>query len=188
MTGAGSVLGRCLVAFAVALPVGVASAARKPPPPPPLPLEHTHASGAFTFRTPEGWILTPGHRPEILDVWSGELGVRFLFREEESGFDTLHETCKLERLADAMDTFPQVKYEYEYVGGPFGDRRALDSAFAVTYDKPVKGHRVWRQRTLTVVGAGQSLCAMSYAPASAWKSAMTRATLDAVLASVTFRR
>src|SRR5687767_6464399 len=107
MTGAGSVLGRCLVAFAVALPVGVASAARKPPPPPPLPLEHAHASGAFTFRTPEGWTLTPGHRPEILDVWSGELGVRFLFREEESGFDTLHETCKLERLADAMDTFPQ---------------------------------------------------------------------------------
>jgi hypothetical protein len=87
-----------------------------------------------------------------------------------------------------MDTAPQVQYEYEYIGGVFGTRRALDSAFAVTYDNPVRGHRQWRQRTLTVVGAGQSLCAMSYAPLSAWKSAKTRALLDAVLASVTFSK
>jgi hypothetical protein len=178
-----------VAAFAVAVPVGVASAGRKVPPPPPLPLEHTHPSGAFTFRTPEGWTLAPPTgRSDIMEVWGGDLGVRFLFRNGEEGYDTFHEVCKFERLAGPMDMSPQVRYEYEYIGGPIGDRRALDSAFEVTYDKAVHGHRVWRHRTLSVVGAGQSLCAVSYAPLAAAKSPKKRAMLDAVLASVTFRR
>jgi hypothetical protein len=175
-----------MAALAAALPVGVASAEKKLPPPP-LPLEHTYPSGAFSFRTPEGWTLSEP-RPDVMETWGGELGVRFLFRAREDGTDALHEECKSERLAGPMETAPQVRYEYEYIGGPFGDRQALDSAFVVTYDSPVRGHREWRQRTLTVVGGGQSLCAMSYAPVSAWKSAKTRALLDAVLASVTFRK
>jgi len=175
-----------MAAFAAALPVGLASAEKKQPPPP-LPLEHTDPSGAFSFRTPDGWTFSQP-RPDVVETWSGALGVRFLFRQREDGTDAIHEVCKSEGLAGPMETSPQVRYEYDYIGGVFGDRRALDSAFAVTYDNPVRGHRVWRQRTLTVVGAGQSLCAMSYAPVSAWKSAKTRALLDAVLASVTFHR
>ena len=39
-----------------------------------------------------------------------------------------------------------------------------------------------------MVGAGQSFCAMSYAPIEVWKkSPRTRALLDAVLGSVSFR-
>ena len=44
---------------------------------------------------------------------------------------------------------------------PIGDRRALDSAFVVTYDKPIRASAQWRQRNLTVVGDGQSLCAIT---------------------------
>jgi hypothetical protein len=41
---------------------------------------------------------------------------------------------------------------------------------------------------VSIVGNGTSLCAVTYAPATLWKkSAPTRALLDAVLASVTFR-
>jgi hypothetical protein len=41
---------------------------------------------------------------------------------------------------------------------------------------------------VTIVGNGSSLCAITYAPLTVWKkSAPTRALLDAVLASVTFR-
>lgn len=187
MAGAGSVLGRWTVAaLAAALPAVVASGAKKEPPA--LPLEHTHSSGAFTFRTPEGWVLSGStDRPEILEAWGGDLGVRFLFRDREFGFDGLHADCMLERLAGPMDTSPEIRYEYEYVGGPFGDRRALDSAFLVKYDVPILGHKAWRQRTLTVVGAGQSLCVMSYAPEPAWRKVKTRALLDAVLASVRFK-
>ena len=46
----------------------------------------------------------------------------------------------LVRLAGPMDTFPQVDYEYDFVGGEVGERRALDSAFVVHYDEPVEGH------------------------------------------------
>ena len=45
-----------------------------------------------------------------------------------------------------------------------------------------------RQRNLTLVGHGQSICAISYAPVAVWKkSAATRTLLDAVLGSLTFR-
>jgi hypothetical protein len=41
---------------------------------------------------------------------------------------------------------------------------------------------------VTIVGNGSSLCAITYAPLPLWKkSAPTRALLDAVLGSVTFR-
>ena len=44
---------------------------------------------------------------------------------------------------------PQVDYEYDFVGGAVGERRALDSAFVVHYDEPVEGQRDWRQRNVT---------------------------------------
>jgi hypothetical protein len=181
---------KAVVALLLVLWAGLAAAGQKTEPPPPLPVEHTHPSGAFVFRTPEGWTLTrPPDRPETLEVWSGDLGLRFVFREGEAGYDSLHATCMLERLAAPMETEPRTRYEYDFVGGAFGSRRALDSAFVVRYDRDVRGHRAWRQRTLTVVGGGQSLCAITYAPEDVWrKSARARATLEGVLASVVFRR
>lgn len=154
--------------------------------PPSLSQEFAHPTGAFTFKTPESWTLkTPG--PEIMEAWGQGMGVRLVFRSEESGFDSFHVTCMLERLAEPMQTEPRVRYEYDFVEGLLGERRVLDSAFAVSYDRPVRGHRQWRQRNVTVVGAGQSLCLVAYAPLDVWKkSSQARDLLNAVLASVTF--
>jgi len=165
------------------------AAAGKRVPPPPLPAQHRHPSGGFAFRTPEAWTVdSPPENPETLNAAGDGVVVRFVYRDGESGYDSLHGACMLERLAGAMDMDPVVRYEYDFVGGVIGDRRALDSAFVVTYDKPILGQRQWRQRNVTIVGNGSSLCAITYAPLPLWKkSAPTRALLDAVLGSVTFR-
>jgi hypothetical protein len=114
--------------------------------------------------------------------------VRFLYRPTEAGYDSLHVACMLERLAGPMDTEPQVSYEYDFLGGAVGNMRVLDSAFVVRYDHPVLGDKVWRQRNVTLVGGGRSLCVIAHAPARRWKkSSEVRAVLDAIVASVTFR-
>lgn len=166
-----------------------AGASKKKAPPPPLPTLHRHPSGGFAFRTPEAWKVdsTP-ENPDTVNAVGDGVAVRFVYHQGENGYDSFHGACMLERLAGAMDMEPVVQYEYDFVGGVIGDRRALDSAFVVTYDKPILGERQWRQRTVSIVGNGTSLCAITYAPATVWKkSAPTRALLDAVLASVTFR-
>jgi len=177
--------------LAVSLWPGAVLAGKKSlPDPPSLPREHRHPSGAFSFRTPEAWRVGPSTaNPEILETGDGELRVRFLYRPGEGGLDTTHVDCMLERLAGPMATEPQVKYEYDFRGGVlFGDRAALDSAFVVRYDAPIEGQRDWRQRNLTIVGAQQTLCIMTYAPAVLWKKSQeTRALLDAVVGSITFR-
>jgi hypothetical protein len=175
--------------LATLLLAGPAWAGRAPVQAPPLPAEHAHPTGAFTFRTPADWkVVAVADRPEVTEAWGGGMGVRFVYQPGENGLDALHITCMLERLAAPMDMEPRVRYEYDFVGGAFGPARALDSAFAVRYDKPVQGHRDWRQRSLTVVGAGHSLCASTYVPAPVWnKSAEVRALADAVLASVSLR-
>ncbi|PYQ52404.1 MAG: hypothetical protein DMF78_11375 [Acidobacteria bacterium] len=141
--------GRVAVALIVLL-VAVAPAAvvaAKRPSPPPLPTEFRHPSGAFTFRTPEGWkVETPPESPETMNAGGDGVLVRFIYRAGESGYDSLHGACMLERLAPAMDMEPVVQYEYDYVGGLIANRRALDSAFVVRYDRPVVGSREWRQR------------------------------------------
>jgi hypothetical protein len=87
-----------------------------------------------------------------------------------------------------METHPQVAYEYDFIGGEVNGHRALDSAFAVEYDKEVRGHRLWRQRNVSLVGNGRSLCVVVYAPAAQWKkSKASRILVDAVLASVTIQ-
>jgi hypothetical protein len=171
------------------LALSPAAGAGKKAPPPPLPALHRHPSGGFAFRTPEEWkaVSTP-ENPDTVNATGDGVAVRFVYHEGENGYDSFHGACMLERLAGAMEMEPVVQYEYDFVGGVIGDRRALDSAFVVTYDKPILGERQWRQRTVTIVGNGTSLCAITYAPATLWKkSAQTRALLDAVLASVTFR-
>ena len=154
----------------------------------PLPSEHRNASEAFRFRTPASWLVeTVRESPEMLEARGDGVLVRFLHRAEEVGYDSLHADCMLERLAEAMETAPQVSYEYEFVSWEDGPLRALDSAFSVSYDKPVLGHKQWRQRTLTVVGDGQSLCVITYCPATQWKkSAETRTVLESVVRSVEF--
>ena len=176
--------GLLIVALLAAAP-GTAAPER----PPVADREHVHASGAFSFRTPASWTLSdvPGEADAIQAAGDGVL-VRFVYRRGDSGFDSVHGMCMLERLAGAMDTFPQVKYEYDFQGGTVGDLSVLDSAFEVAYDEPVLGERTWRQRNVTMVGKGQSLCAISYAPAKLWKkSKASRQLLDGILASVRFK-
>ncbi|HEU0106145.1 MAG TPA: hypothetical protein VFT38_08240 [Vicinamibacteria bacterium] len=185
----GRVVATLLLAAVSVVSLAPTAGAGKQLPPPPLPAQHRHLSGGFAFRTPEGWkVDSPPENPEVVNAAGDGVAVRFVYRDGENGYDSLHGVCMLERLADAMDMDPVVRYEYDFVGGVIGDRRALDSAFVVTYDKPILGQRQWRQRNVTIVGNGSSLCAITYAPLPLWKkSAPTRALLDAVLASVTFR-
>ena len=156
---------------------------------PALTTEHKHPAGGMAFRTPENWTVESSTaHPETVNASGDGVAVRFVYHDGEQGYDSLHGVCMLERLASAMDMAPVVEYEYDFVGGEVAGRRALDSAFVVTYDAPILGAREWRQRNVTIVGNGSSLCAITYAPAALWKkSAPTRALLDAVLASVTFR-
>jgi hypothetical protein len=153
-----------------------------------LPNEHRNATESFRFRTPSSWIVeTLREAPEVLEARGDGVLVRFLHRSQEAGYDGMHADCMLERLAEAMDMEPQVRYEYDFVSWEEGSHRALDSAFAVSYDRPVLGHKQWRQRNLTVVGDGQSLCVITYCPTTLWKkSAETRSLLDGVVKSVEF--
>jgi hypothetical protein len=170
------------------LPAPSGAGKKEPPVPPALPSEHSNSSKTLTFRTPAGWVVQAGTgQPELTEARGDGLVVRILRREGELGLDSLHVECMLVRLAAAMDTFPQVDYEYDFVGGAYGDRRALDSAFVVHYDDPVEGHRDWRQRNLTVVGAGESVCVVAYVPLPVWKkSKPARNLLTSVLESIRF--
>jgi hypothetical protein len=156
------------------LAAGPAASAGKKAESPPLSLRHAHPSGAFSFRTPESWrVSSTPSAPETLEAGGDDLLVRFTYRSGETGYDALHAVCMLERLAGPMETSGDVRYEYDYVGGPVGELRALDSVFTV--------------RSLTVVGNGMSLCINAYAPARLWKkSGQARALLDAVVTSVEF--
>lgn len=155
---------------------------------PELTLEHRHPLGNFSFRTPEGWVVKPILN-DGLEAWGGDLGVRFIFQQGENGIDALHAVCIDEGLAPLADTDPGRRYEYEYVGGLFADRRVLDTAHTMRYDAAFHGTRDWHQRTLTLVGGGQSLCVIGYAPKAAWKKGSeARTVLNAVMASLTFRR
>jgi len=156
---------------------------------PELTLEHQHPSGSFSFRTPEGWKVQPITN-DGLEAWGGALGVRFRFELGEQGIDSWHANCIDDGLAPLPQADPGRKFDYEYVGGLFIDRRMLDTAHNTRYDAAVHGHRDWHQRTLTLVGAGQTMCIIAYAPQGAWRSRKSgaKATLDAVVGSVTFHR
>ena len=158
------------------------------PPPQSLTEEHWNASRTLSLRTPGTWqVRSAAGQPELTEARGDGLVLRVLRREGELGLDSLHVECMLVRLASAMDTFPQVDYEYDFVGGQLGERRALDSAFVVHYDEPVEGARDWRQRNITVVGEGESVCVVAYAPVAVWKkSKPARNLLTSVLESIRF--
>jgi hypothetical protein len=151
-----------------------------------LVAEHENAAQTFTLRTPEDWVVEsrPG-QPETTEARGGLLIVRVLRREGELGLDSYHVQCMQERLADPMKAAPQVDYEYDFRQGWIGQREALDSAFVVHYDEPVDGHKDWRQRHVTVIGQGESVCVIGMAPRRVWKkSGESRALLNAVMTSV----
>ena len=176
------------VAFAVlVLAAPLLIGARKVEPPA-LSREHTHPSGAFTFRTPEAWTVeTAKDDPDVLVASGDRMVLRFVYRAGESGLDSLHGACMVERLAPLMEVQPNVDYLYDYVGGAILKQRALDSAFVVRYDKPIQGEKTWRQRNVTMVGGGHSLCVVTHAPLSVWKkSAVARRLADAVMGSLSF--
>lgn len=179
-----------VTAVATTAPAALAGGGKeKAAPPVELPAVHANASQTIRFRTPADWKVEsqPGN-PEITEARGGQLLLRILRRDSEWGIDALHVECMLSRLAGPMETSPEVDYEYDFVGGPLGERQVLDSAFVVRYDQPVLGVREWRQRNLTVVGGGESLCVIGYAPAADWKkSKQTRRLLEAVLANVEMR-
>jgi hypothetical protein len=153
-----------------------------------LVAEHRNAAQTFTLRTPEDWVVesSPG-QPEITEARGGSLVVRVLRREGELGLDSYHVQCMQERLADPMKAAPQVDYEYDFQHGWIGEREALDSAFVVHYDEPVEGHKDWRQRHVTVIGKGESVCVIGMAPRRVWKkSKEDRALLNLVMTSVRF--
>jgi hypothetical protein len=161
---------------------------KAPPAPAALASEHSNASKTLSFRTPAGWVVEAGTgQPELTEARGDGLILRIVRRDGELGLDSLHVECMLNRLAGAMDTFPQVDYEYDFVGGAVGERRALDSAFVVHYDEPVGGYRDWRQRNLTVVGEGESVCVVAYAPLPVWKkSKAARNLLTSIVESIRF--
>jgi hypothetical protein len=173
-----------LLAFLVAASGAVART--KPPEPPPESREIFHPDGGFSFFLPKHWTSAPSSDdPDALDAKGDGVTVRFVYRRGEVGYDALHALCMTHRLQKGAD--PMTHYEYDYVGGLYGALRTLDSAFVVEYDTPISGQRKWRQRNLTIVGNGHSLCVITNAPTSIWKkSQKVRSLLDAVLGTVKF--
>ena len=151
-----------------------------------LVAEHQNAAQTLTLRTPEDWVVeSRAGQPEVTEARGGLLVVRVLRREGELGLDSYHVQCMQDRLAGPMKAEPQVDYEYDFRQGRIGERKALDSAFVVHYDEPIDGHKDSRQRHVTVVGQGESLCLIGMAPRRVWKkSRQSRALLDAVMTSV----
>jgi hypothetical protein len=170
------------------LPDSVGAGKKPPPAPVSLTEEHWNAARTLSIRTPAGWTFSslPGG-PEVSEARGEGFVIVILRREGEIGLDSLHVECMLARLKPAMEMSPQVEYEYDFVGGELGARRLLDSAFVVHYDEPIDGHRDWRQRNLTVVGEGESVCVVAHAPLSVWKkSKPARNLLTSILESMRF--
>jgi hypothetical protein len=153
-----------------------------------LAVRHETAGGTLVVSTPEDWVFeTRGGQPEVTETRGGGLVVRIVRREGELGLDAWHVQCMEERLAGPMKAHPHVQYEYDFRQGWIGDRQALDSAFVVQYDEEIGGHKDWRQRNVSVVGGGESLCLIGMAPRRVWKkSKEDRKLLEAVLTSIRF--
>ena len=138
---------------------------------PALTEEHWNASKTVGFKTPAGWTVT--HTPgdiELTEARGDGMILRICRRAGRARASTACTSeCMMRRLAGPMETRPGADYEYDFVGGTVGGRRALDSAFVVEYDAPIDGDKKWRQRNLTVMGDGESVCIVTYVPNGIWK-------------------
>ncbi len=160
---------RAVILVPLALLPAALTAGQKTPVPA-LTEEHWNASKTVGFKTPAGWAVT--HTPgdfELTEARGDGMILRIFRREGELGLDSLHVECMMRRLAGPMETRPGASYEYDFVGGMVGGRRALDSAFVVEYDQALDGDKKWRQRNLTVMGDGESVCVATYVPNGIWK-------------------
>jgi hypothetical protein len=146
-----------------------------------------HPLGGFTYQLPQGWtIQTASNDPDSLDASGDGVMVRLFYRPGEIGYDALHGICLMQRFPGHGEGEPQ--YEYDYIEGHDGPRRILDSAFVMAYEAPVQGYKKWRQRNLTVVGSGHSLCLISFAPLPVWKkSDKARSATEALMRSIKFK-
>ena len=174
-------LGAVVLASLVALPAGLATGEKlviKP-----LAQEHWNGSRTLRFKTPEGWLVqnTSG-QVEVTEARGDGMRLRLVRWPIDMGLDSTHADCMLQRLAGPMETSLDVRYEYDFVGGEIGERRVLDSAFVVEYDAPIDGDKKWRQRNLTVVGAGESVCIITYVRNGMWKKSTAARKLAASLA------
>jgi hypothetical protein len=154
----------------------------------PLALEHWNSSRTLRFKTPEGWVVqnTPG-QVELTEARGDGMRLRLVRWPMDMGLDSTHADCMLQRLAGPMETSLDVRYEYDFVGGEIGERRALDSAFVVEYDAVIDGDKKWRQRNLTVVGAGESVCIITYVRNSMFKkSSAMKKFMTSLVEGVTF--
>jgi hypothetical protein len=151
-------------------------------------LTRTHhiASSAATFKTPDDWLVGgSGDSPEIVNAEGDELMVRFLRWDNEAGLDSLHVTCLVERLGDVATIDATTHYEYDFQSGEREDWRILDTAYSISYEAPVRGHRDWHQRVITMVGKGQAFCVIAFCPVQLWKrSIASKRLLEAVVSSV----
>ncbi len=168
----------------------LAAALTAPPHPadPPLPAmtRHAHSSGVWSFEAPASWAVRefPGTPSRHEAAGDGQIA-RFVYTAGEAGFDSMHVACMLERLRPEQETSPRIRYEYDFLSGKVGDYQILDSAFEVSYDEAVDGSRDWRQRNVTLVGKGHTLCVILHAPLKLWKkSKPARALQEAVLRGV----
>ena len=178
--------GAVILASLVALPAGLAAGEKiviKP-----LAQEHWNSSRTLRFKTPEGWLVqnTSG-QVELTEARGDGMRLRLVRWPMDMGLDSTHAECMLQRLAGPMETSLDVRYEYDFVGGEIGERRALDSAFVVEYDAVIDGDKKWRQRNLTVVGAGESVCIITYVRNGLFKKyTAVRKFLTSLVEGVTF--
>ncbi|MCU0241513.1 MAG: hypothetical protein MUF51_03715 [Vicinamibacteria bacterium] len=162
--------------------------AAPPPIAAPLTREHEHPSRSFAFKTPEGWSVTPlKGRPASLEVLGKDVRIWLHYQRGDQGLDATHVNCMAERMASAMSVSADVRFEYDFLSGAYDDFRILDSAFTTTYDRPIDGQQKWRQRNLTMVGGGHTLCVIVFTPLPVWKKdKQLRATVDEVIRSLEF--
>lgn len=152
----------------------------------PLAQEHWNGSRTLRFKTPEGWLVqNVSGQVEVTEARGDGMRLRLLRWPIDMGLDSTHAECMLQRLAGPMETSLDVRYEYDFIGGEIGERRMLDSAFVVEYDAVIDGEKKWRQRNLTVVGAGESICIITYVRNGIWKkSTPARQLLTSLAESV----
>ena len=155
------------------------------------PTLHQLPSGGFAFRTPEAWkVVSTPESPDTLNAARRRRGRALRSTTEgETGYDSFHGACMLERLAGAMEMDPSRPVRIRLRGRsdrrPPGPRLRLRGHLRQA--DPGRAPMAPAQRDAS--WATERRCAsITYAPATLWKkSAPTRALLDAVLASVTFR-
>ena len=155
------------------------------------PREHRHPSGGFAFRTPEAWKV--GRRPTTRRC-STPPGTAWSCASSTTRARAATTACTAPACSSAwppaMEMEPVVQYEYDFVGG--AHRRPRGPSTPPSWSpttSPILGAHAVAAAQRDHRGRRRRRSARSPTrPLPLWKkSAPTRALLDAVLGSVTFR-